>query len=147
MRAELGQLRTDVRDMETTFKSGFQNIQTSAASAFKSIGGHIAAAFSVAAIVGFSKSVIDMAGHLQDLSDQTGISAQLLSGMKSTLEEAGTSVDAFAKGIFTAQRNLGQINSSTDQAAIAIKQLGLDLNTLRNATPERFLEIVAEALN
>jgi hypothetical protein len=67
--------------------------------------------------------------------------------MKSTLEEAGTSVDAFAKGIFTAQRNLGQINSSTDQAAIAIKQLGLDLNTLRNATPERFLEIVAEALN
>ena len=146
MRAEIGGLKTDIKELDNAFKQGFAGIEKSAASAFVNVGKSIAGAFSVAAIIGFTKSIVELGGHLKDLEEQTGISGQLLSGMKSTLEESGTSLDAFAKGIFTAQKNLGQIGSDTDKAAIAIKQLGLNLVELRNASPEQFLELISEAL-
>ena len=98
---------------------------------------------SASGLLAFGKQVIDLAGHLQDLSEQTGISAQTLSGIQSVLEESGTSVDAFAKGIFTAQKNIGQ---GSNEVKKAIQDLGLDFNQLRAASPERFLELVAGAL-
>src|SRR3990167_217204 len=92
----------------------------------------------VGGLVAFSKSIIDGAGHLQDLSEQTGISAQALSGMKSVLEQSGTSVDTFAKGIFNAQKNLGNASPETTEA---IQKLGLSLDGLRKASPEQFLQM------
>jgi hypothetical protein len=146
MRAELGGLKTDIKELDNEFKKGFSNIQQSAASAFKTVGIAIAGAFSVSAIINFGRSIVDLAGRIQDLSDQTGISAQLLSGMKSTLEQSGTSMEAFAKGIFNAQKSLGEIDSESDKAAVAIKFLKLNLDELRNATPEKMLQLVTEAL-
>lgn len=97
----------------------------------------------VGGLIAFSKSIIDSAGHLQDLSEQTGISAQALSGMQSLLEQSGTSVDAFAKGIFNAQKNLG---NATPEVASAIQKLGLNLNDLLKSSPEEFLRKLAGAL-
>ena len=105
--------------------------------------GQLAGLVSAAGLFAFGKQVIDLAGHLTDLSAQTGISAQTLSGLKSTLEENGTSIDAFAKGIFTAQKNIGGASSETQKA---IKDLGLDFQQLATATPEEFLKTVAGAL-
>ena len=124
-------------------------IERSLGSLQGSLGGlarFAATGLGVGAVIGFGKGIIDLAGHLQDLSEQTGISAQTLSGIKSVLEESGTSVDAFAKGIFTAQKNLGQVSDESDQTALAVKALGLNLAELRTATPERFLELITGAL-
>lgn len=142
MRAELGQLRLDVKEMERTFSTGFNGIKSAAVGLGKAFAG----AFAFGSVVAFSRRVVDLAGHLQDLSDQTGISAQLLSGMKSTLEESGTSLDAFATGIFRAQKNIGLIDNEGDKAAQAVKRLGLNLDELRNAPTDRFLQLVTGAL-
>jgi len=146
MRADLGQLRFDVKEMESVFKTSFGGIQSMAANFGRGLASTLGVGFSVGAVVTFGKSIMTLAGQLQDLEDQTGISAQLLSGMNSLFQETGTSAQAFAKGIFTAQRNLGQINSGSDQAAVAVKALGLNLDELRNATPDRFLEQLAAAM-
>ena len=146
MRAEIGGLKTDIKELDTAFKQGFAGIEKSAASSFAAIGKSLVGAFSVQQILNFTKSIVDLGGRLKDLEEQTGISGQLLSGMKSTIEEGGSSLDAFAKGILIAQRNLGQVDKETDKAAIAIKHLGLNLNDLRNASPEEFLKKTSEAL-
>lgn len=146
LRADLGQLRFDVKEMENTFKGGFSNISKSAAQFGKGLAAGLLGGLSVGAIVSFGKSVVDAAGHVQDLSEQVGISGQLLSGLRSTLEENGTTLDAFAKGIFTAQRELGQIKNQSDPAAQAVKALGLNLNELRQADTETFLKLVTDAL-
>ncbi|MGH7875746.1 MAG: hypothetical protein ACREQO_26440, partial [Candidatus Binatia bacterium] len=146
MRADLGQLKLDVKEIESTFKSGFGGIQNAARTAGIAIGSALGVGLGVSAITNFSKSIVDAAGHLQDLHDQTGVSAQLLSGMSSIFKESGTSAEAFAKGIFNAQRNIGQISKDSDPAAQAIRSLGLNLNELRNAKPDHFLELIADAL-
>src|SRR3990167_7095484 len=112
-------------------------------SSLTSVTGMLTGLVSAGALLTFGKEVIDLAGHLQDLSEQKGIAAQTLSGIQSVLEESGTSVDAFAKGIFTAQKNIGQ---GSEEVKKAIQTLGLDFNQLRAASPERFLELIAGAL-
>lgn len=142
MKADLGALKLDIKEMSQSFDSGFKDIQRSAAGLGKALVG----AFSLGAVVAFTKGIVDMAGKLQDLSDRTGISAQLLSGMKSTLESSGTSLETFATGIFNAQKNLGMISDEGDQTAKVVKRLGLNLAELRNVPTEEFFRLISDAL-
>lgn len=142
MRADLGQLRMDVKEIERTFNSGFTSIQSSAATAAKLIGGY----FSIQALAGFAKSIVDLGGRLTDLSQQTGISASTLSGFKSTLEENGATIESFATAIYNAQKNLGQVKTEADPVAQAIKRLGLNLDELRNVGTEKFMNMLVGAL-
>jgi len=142
MRADLGKLRLDVKEMEGVFKSGFSNVENLA----KSFGKILGSTFSAGAIIAYGKHIVALGGQLKDLSQQTGISGQTLSGIQSVLEESGTSLDAFAKGIFTLQKNLGGIKNESDPAAQAVKALGLNLDELRNADTEEFLKLITDAL-
>jgi hypothetical protein len=144
--ADLKGVQSQLRTLESGFAQSFGKIEGLARGLGRDLVSSLGVGLSVGAVAGFGKSVIDLAGKLQDLEDQTHISAQLLSGMNSIFEETGTSAEAFAKGIFTAQRNLGQINTDSDALAQAVKALGLNLDELRNASPQRFLELIAEAL-
>lgn len=140
--ADLKQLQGQLRTMEGNFQSSFARIEGAAKSALGTFG----IGLSGAALVAFGKQVIDLAGHLDDLSKQTGISVQTLSGIKSTLEENGSSVDSFAKAVFNLQKNLGNVDQATDPAAKAIKALGLNLQELRNTDTETFVSKVVTAL-
>jgi hypothetical protein len=142
MRADLGKLRLDVKEMEGVFKTSFTNLE-SMAKGFTNILG---ASLGVGAIIAYGKQLVALGGQLKDLSQQTGISGQTLSGLKSVLEENGTSLDAFAKGIFTLQKNLGGIKNDSDPAAQAVKQLGLNLDQIRQADTETFLQLITDAL-
>jgi len=146
MRADLGQLRFDVKEMENVFKTSFGGIQSMAANLGRNLASSLGVGLSITAVVAFGKSVVNLAGQLQDLSDQTGISAQTLSGIKSTLEESGTSVDAFATGFFKFQKSLGDIKTGTEPAALAIDALKLNLNELRDANADKALILLTDAL-
>lgn len=132
--------------MEGNFQSSFSRIEGLASSFSKGLLQGIAGGLSVAGVTAFGREILNLADNLQNLSEQTGLTVELLSGIKSPLEEAGTSVDAFAKGVFNLQKNLGNIDKETDPAAQAIKRLGLNLDELRNATPDEFIKKVTDAL-
>jgi len=144
--ADLKNIQGQLRTMENSFQSSFSKIQNIA----KTAGGQLASALgiglSIGGVVGFGKEVLGLADNLQNLSDQTGLSVQLLSGFKSPLEEAGTSMDAFAKGVFNLQKNLGNVDADSDKVAQSIKRLGLNLNDLRSSSPDDFIKKVTDAL-
>jgi hypothetical protein len=142
MRAELGQLRLDVKEMERTFTSGFAGITAGA----KSLAGALGASLSVGALVAFGKSVIDLAGQLEDLSAQSGISVTTLSGIKSVLEENGSSLQGFTQAITKAQAALGQAGDESSKTASSLKRIGLTLEEARKLSPEQFLERIAKGL-
>jgi len=139
LRAESAQLRADLASAQRVLEGSLRGMG--------GIAKALAPTLSVAGVVAFGKSVLDTAGQLTDLSAQTQISAQFLSGIKSTLEENGTALETFAKGVFIAQKNLGGIDDDSDQAAQALKRIGLSVEELQAATPERFIELVGKALD
>lgn len=78
------------------------------------VGGQLAAAFSVAAISAFSKSLIDAANQLQDISDRTGVAAEDLSRLgvaaklnASSQEEVNDAIQKLSKSIAEASRGTG----------------------------------------
>jgi hypothetical protein len=132
--------------MEGSFTSSFNKIQSTAASFGKGILTGLIGGLSVGAVTAFSKNIIDLAGHLTDLAEQTGFTAETLSGLKTTLEQNGTTVDAFAKAVNTMLKSLGSVDEESDDAARAIKGLGLNLSELRNLSPEEAFRKIALAL-
>lgn len=138
IRADTAQLRQDLSQAQNVMRSGLAGLE-GLISSFTPV-------LSIAGIAAFAKSIIDLGGRLQDLSVQTGISVQTLSGIKSVVEENGTSLDAFANGIFRLQKELGTIKDDTDPAAQAIKALGLNLKELQGASPEQALTLITDAL-
>jgi hypothetical protein len=142
LRMELNQLRVDLKEVERTFSTGFANITRSA----RGLAGALGVGLSVGAVVAFGRGVVNLAGQLKDLEGRTGISARTLSGLKSTLEQNGVSLEGFATSISRAQKQLGGIDSVTDPAAKAIKDLGLNLQEMQEATPEEFLQKFLAAL-
>src|SRR5215471_4496449 len=146
MRADLGQLRVDVKEMEKTFQTSFNNIQQSATQFGRNLASAFGIGLSIERLVSFGKEIVELGSHLDDLSKQTGLSVQTLSGIKSVVEENGSSLDAFAGGIFRLQKELGTIKDETDPAALAIKQLGLNFKELQNASPDRTLQLITDAL-
>jgi hypothetical protein len=110
------------------------------------IAGAFGVAFSAAAIAGFTKSVIDAGGRINDLSERTGISRQLLSGLEAELVKDGVAIDQFAAGIIRAQRSLGDLDDGGKEAAEALAKLGLNAQELAKASPDVFIERFAKAL-
>jgi len=138
LRAESTALRTDLTKAHSVLQGSLTGMGAMAKA--------LAPTLTIAGAVAFGKSVVDTAGQLTDLAAQTQLSTQFLSGIKSTLEEAGSSLDTFARGVFTAQKNLGAVDEEGDQAAQAIARLGLNVKDLQNASPEQFIELIGNAL-
>src|SRR4030095_11014150 len=110
----------------------------------------LASAFGVTlgagAVVSYVKGVVQLASSLKDLEGQTGISAETLSRLKTTLEQNGATVDQFARSAFNMSRQIGEIKTTTDPALKAIKDIGLNFEELRRMSPEDQLRAVAKAL-
>jgi hypothetical protein len=98
------------------------------------------------AVVDYVKGVVEMGSELHNLAEQTGISASTLSGLKSTIEIAGGSVTIFSRGLYMAQKQIGEIKNTSDPAYKAIKELGLSFQELTSANTEDFLKMLVEAL-
>jgi hypothetical protein len=142
IRAETTQLRADLQQGKVAFEGTLRQMQGFA----RSFAGALGASLSVGALVSYGKQIIDLGGQLKDLSEQTGISASTLSGLKSTIEENGSSLEQFATGITFAQKTLGKLDEEGKGAGEALKRLGLDLREMQQASPEEFLEKLAKAL-
>lgn len=138
VRADGTRLGADLSQARVTLQTGMTGLQ--------SLVRTLAPVLSIAGLATFGRSVVDLGGRLTDLSEQTGIATQTLSGIKSTLEESGTSVESFATAIFQVQKNLGQIQNEADPAAQAVRYLGLNLDQLRNADTDRFLDLIVDSL-
>jgi hypothetical protein len=142
MRAELGGLKLDVKEMQSTFQNGFNQIKSAAAN----LGNTLVASLGVGAIIGFGKSLVDLGHKFSNLHDETGLSIEVIGGLKPMVDQTGISIDQFALGILRAQKNLGGIHSEADPAAQALKTLGLNIGQMLAASPDEFLERFAKGL-
>lgn len=111
-------------------REAFRSVQSNISGltgSLKSIAGPIAAAFSVAAIGAFAKSVIDTADALGDLSEQTGITVKELSALGNAAQFNGSSAEEFNQAIVKFQKSLAEAQSGTGAQSDALKTLGISV--------------------
>ncbi len=102
----IAQLSIDLVAKLATFEGDLKRVERLASGAASQIGGafsaiapQLASAFSVAAVVNFTKAAIDSADAFNDLTQKTGIGIKSLAAYQLAAEQSGTNIEAIAKGI------------------------------------------------
>jgi hypothetical protein len=98
---------------------------------------------SISGMVAFTKSIFDSASAIHDMGERLGISAEAVQGFKFAAEQAGSSLDTVGTAITKMNQNLAEGNKSTIEA---LKQAGLQFETIRAMTPEEAFLAIADAI-
>jgi hypothetical protein len=119
-------LEGDSRGAVTAVKrlsSELTGLQSISAKAFKfSLGG-----LSVAALVGYTKSIIDTGDALNKMSQKTGIAVEDLSRLQYAADLSGVSQEALNKGLTSLAVNMQEAASGIGPVADQFKQLGINV--------------------
>lgn len=118
-----------------TFASSLKNVN--------SLLGAFGVSLSVGALVGFGKSVLDLADNLVRVADRTGLTTTEVQKLQYIAEQSGNSLDDFTGAIGKLQAGL--VGGDKGVAA-AVKVLGLNLQELRSANPYDQMQQISEAI-
>lgn len=109
----------------------------------KSAAGLVGVAFSVGAVVSFTKSVFDAASAVKDNSAALGYSTEAFQRNKFAAEQSGGSVEAFTKAANKLNDNLA---GGSDSTVAALNAVGLKFEDIRNMRPEDAWTAVTNAV-
>ena len=107
------------------------------------IGGAIAAAFTVQQVTAFIGNVVETANKVGDLSVKLGISTEAVQRFQFAAEQGGTTIDNVGRSIQTMNDKLSEGGKGT---IAALGQLGLDINKLRDSSPEQAFINIGDAI-
>lgn len=99
--------------------------------------------------IGFTsmiKDSINAQDSLAKLSKSTGLAVETLAGLEFAAGQSGTTLERVSKGVNNFSKIVLEANGGTDKYSRLIKALGLDLETLKNATPEEQFISLAGAI-
>jgi lambda family phage tail tape measure protein len=109
----------------------------------RTISGPLAVALSGAAIAGFAKKTIDLAGKLNDASTATTVAATTLDQYRQAGEQAGVSFETITGGLGKLNKSIADAASGNQEAADAFGQLGISV-TNNDGTVRKTSEIFQE---
>jgi hypothetical protein len=133
--ANTAKLQTDVSKIQGSFDS--------LGSMATKVGGLMAGAFTLTAITGAATQILNYAGKIADLSDQTGLSTKAIQEMQHAATVTGASLESFTNAAFKLGTNLSGGSSSVQGA---VERLGLSYMQLRQMSPEQQFNTIASAL-
>jgi hypothetical protein len=104
-----------------------------------------AAALSVGALTEFAASSIESAASLARLSQSAGVSVESLSSLRLAAAASGLSQDDLATSLKKLDQAISQAGgNATSKAGEAFRALGIDLASIKNASPDQVLGQVAD---
>jgi hypothetical protein len=143
--ADATQIRITAVDKTTeAFRSVQGNIARMTGS-LKGIAGPLAAAFSVGAIVNFSRNIMNAADRLTDLSAVTGFTVEQLSSLSNAAQLNGSSAEALQQGLVRLSKSIAEAGAGAQQQLKAFQALGISQDELRNKAPIEIFFQVADA--
>lgn len=113
--------------------------------ALTALGGVVAGAFSVSAIVQFTRVTVDGMDALNDFADAVGTTVEMASALEDVALRTGTSLDTVQAAAMKLNQTLQAAREDNEQAR-ALRAIGLDAERLRSIDPAQALLEVAQAL-
>lgn len=139
------QIKITAVDATTAAFRSVQGNISSLSNSLRSIAGPLAAAFSVASVAAFTKQMIDVAGRLDDVSQQTGIAASRLSALGNAALLNGASADQMNSALVKLNRSISEAAGGSKQQQEAFKALGISMGDIEKMSPEEVLYAIADA--
>ncbi|MFZ2988076.1 hypothetical protein [Ideonella sp.] len=113
--------------------------------AFAGLQGVIAG-MTAGALVSLGRELVDQIDSFNDWADATGATVESLSSLDQVARRTGASLDTVG-GILLKVQMAMKATDGKDSFALAIRQIGLDVEKLRDMDPAEMLRVIAKALN
>lgn len=114
------------------------------------VGKELVAFVAVGAVIEKTKElfseVFNGAVSLSKLQQATGMSVQRLQALGQVAEEVGVSSETMNRGLELFTRNVGMAEQGSRKAGDAFGQLGININTLKQLSPDQQFDLVAQKL-
>ena len=141
------QIRITAVDATSAAFRSVQNNINGLQGALRGIAAPLAAAFSVAGIVSFMKSTIDLADRLNDVAMQTGFTVEQLSALGNAAKLNGSNTETLTTGLIKLNRAISEAGSGSQEQLKAFQALGITQEELRNKAPIDIFYQVADAFS
>ncbi len=143
-----GELSLDGSGWAKTLRTAEGQVQTFGQQTLGALKGQIAGAFSIGAIIGFTKSIVDAATKIKDMSEQFGISTDEVQKFGRAAEHIGLTIDDVGAAIGRlgkARKEAAQGNTGLQEM---FKGLGVSYSDLQNPSLRNLdlLQKMAEAM-
>jgi hypothetical protein len=137
-----------IRDKVGPGLAAVQKKLTSWGAGLAGVGGVMSAAAGavIAPLMAAAKAFADSGSQIHDMSQATGVGAESLSALKYAAEQSGASVDDVGAAMKGMAKFTLALKDGGEEATDTLKTLGLSANDFLAASPEKRLEMVAEAL-
>jgi hypothetical protein len=109
------------------------------------LAGFTAGLFAVEKLKDFVVGIVDMAGALNDMSENLGVSVERLQEMQGVFGESGIGAEKFGKAMSSLASNIEQAKGGNEDAIKDFEALGVSLDDLRNLSPDEVLLKIADA--
>jgi hypothetical protein len=106
------------------------------------LAGAFGIAFSIGAIVNFGKEIFALADNIVKLSDKTGLTVEEVQRLSYVAEQSGNSVEQLTDSVSKLQVHL-----SDPKAQEAVRDLGVNFQQLKAASPYQQLQLIADAMS
>lgn len=99
-----------------------------------------------AQIIDLSRSAIDLADHLGDLSDRTGVAVPRLQAIGNAASTSGGSIDGVANAISKLTLSQQSAEAGSKAMAAAFARLGFDIAEIKDTAPDELFLRIADAV-
>lgn len=141
------QIRITAVDQTTAAFRSVQGNIGALQNSLRGIAGPLAAAFSVAGLATFSKSVIDAADKLNDMAERTGFTVEQLSALGNAAKLNGSDTESLNAGLIRLSRTMAEAASGADEPLKAFAALGITQEQLKKTAPIDILYKVSDAFS
>jgi hypothetical protein len=135
---------TAVDQTTAAFRSVQSNI-SSLQGTLRGIAGPLAAAFSIAGIAAFSKSLIDAADRLAEISQKTGVAAGTLSALSNAAKMNGVDMEGLGSSMVRLNRAISEATSGSKEQIQAFAAIGIAQEELKKLSTEEVFYRIADA--
>ncbi len=109
---------------------------------FAALGGAI-----ITPLLGAAKVFAGAGDTLDKMAGRTGVSVEALSELGFAAEQSGADLETLEAGLRKMQRSITDAADGMQTAVDALAALGLNVQTLRNLTPEQQFKLIADRLS
>ena len=140
------QFQAGLKNMEKGGKKVEGSLTGSFNSMAKGIGASMAAAFTVQAVVGAAKTLLDFGGQLADQAEALGVNTEVLQGFQGAMAGSGVSAEKFTKGMATLISSIQQAKEGSGTARDSFAALGIEFDSIASDSPDQILLKIADGL-
>ena len=103
-------------------------------------------ALGVGSLVALGKKALESGDRIHKLNIKLGVSTELLSQLEHMTQLSGVGFESAAKAIQKMQENISDAAGGIGTARDSLKDLGLSIEYLHSLSPERQLDLIADAM-